>query len=77
MGSGDNLRITKRQDEILALASTGLIDKEIADHLSLSVSTVRTHLNRFYRANGLRNRAEAVVAWQRHSEHSSHNSRST
>jgi DNA-binding CsgD family transcriptional regulator len=60
------LHVTKRQAEILKLAVQGLTDKEIANQLALAVSTVRTHLERFYAANGLRNKAEAVGAWLQH-----------
>ena len=62
------LRVTRRQRQIVSLAAEGLTDKEIAERLSLSVSTVRTHLERFYAANGLRNKAEAVASWLRHLE---------
>ena len=41
-----------------------MTDKEIAVDLGVAVSTVRTHLERFYRENGLRNKTEAVAAWQ-------------
>jgi DNA-binding CsgD family transcriptional regulator len=57
------LHVTKQQGEILRLASQGLTDKEVAKLLALSVSTIRTHLYRFYRANSVRNKAEAVTAW--------------
>jgi len=60
------LRVTKRQGQILSLASQGMTDKEVARRLSISPNTVRTHLDRFYRANGLRNKAEAVVVWNRY-----------
>lgn len=43
--------------DILDLAAIGLTDKEVAAGLSLSASTVRSHLERFYRAIGLRNKA--------------------
>jgi DNA-binding CsgD family transcriptional regulator len=58
------LRVTPRQREILDLAVGGLTDKEIAADLRVAVSTVRTHLERFYRENGLRNKTGAVAAWQ-------------
>jgi DNA-binding CsgD family transcriptional regulator len=45
-----------------------LTDKEIAADLGIAVSTVRTYLERFYRENGLRNKTEAVAAWQHHRE---------
>src|SRR5207248_8578298 len=57
------LRVTDRQHQILDLAARGQSDKEIALGLGISVHTVRTHLQRLYRAQGLTNRAEAVAAW--------------
>lgn len=59
------VRATPRQAEILRLAGGGLIDKEIAKRLGLSISTVRTQWQRFYRANRIRNRAGAVALWLR------------
>jgi|HubBroStandDraft_3_1064219.scaffolds.fasta_scaffold297589_2 DNA-binding CsgD family transcriptional regulator len=58
-----HLVVTSRQSQILRLASDGLTDKEVASRLSISVSTVRSHLGRLYAANGLRNKTEAVAAW--------------
>jgi DNA-binding NarL/FixJ family response regulator len=58
-------RYTVRQSQILMLAAAGLSDKQIAIHLALSVSTVRAHIQRFYRANGAKNRAAAVAMWVR------------
>lgn len=60
------MHVTKRQEEILKRAAQGLTDKEIANQLALAVSTVRTHLERFYAANDLRNKPEAVGAWLQH-----------
>lgn len=57
------LRTTPRQMEILSLVAEGRSDKEVAGRLGLSVATVRTHLGRFYSANALRNRVEAVRAY--------------
>jgi DNA-binding CsgD family transcriptional regulator len=57
------LRVTERQGQILELAAQGQGDKEIALALGLSVHTVRAHLQRLYRAEGLSNRAAAVAAW--------------
>jgi DNA-binding CsgD family transcriptional regulator len=64
--SGGEPRATPRQREILELAMGGLTDKEIAARLGVAVSTIRTHLERFYRENGLRNKSEAVAVWQHH-----------
>ena len=58
------LRVTARQRQILDLAVGGLTDKEIAAELGVAVSTIRTHLERFYRENGLRSKTGAAAAWQ-------------
>ncbi len=60
--------VTPRQRAVLDLALRGLTDKEIATDLGISVSTVRTYLERFYREHGLRNKTEAVAAWQHYRE---------
>ncbi|MHB8611327.1 MAG: response regulator transcription factor [Candidatus Dormibacteraceae bacterium] len=62
--SGRELHVTPRQRQILDLAVRGLTDKEIAADLGVAVSTIRTHLERFYRENGMRNKTGAVAAWQ-------------
>jgi DNA-binding CsgD family transcriptional regulator len=62
--SSRDLHVTPRQQQILDLAVLGLTDKEIATDLSVAVSTIRTHLERLYRENGLRNKSEAVAVWQ-------------
>jgi DNA-binding CsgD family transcriptional regulator len=48
-----DVRVTIRQAEILDLAARDLTDKQIAGRLGISVSTVRTQWQRFYKANGL------------------------
>ena len=57
------LRISPRQDEILELMAAGQPDKEIARRLQISRATVRTYIDRFYRAHGVHNRVEAVAIW--------------
>jgi DNA-binding CsgD family transcriptional regulator len=52
--------LTPRQAEVLALLSTGLTNKDIAQALHLSIGTVERHLATIYRKVGLRNRAEAT-----------------
>lgn len=59
-------RATRRQREILELSSKGMTEKEIARLLGIGQPTVRTHLERFYRSNGLRNKAEAIAYWLQH-----------
>jgi DNA-binding NarL/FixJ family response regulator len=52
-----------RQAQIVSLVAGGLGDKEIAQRLGVSVSTVRTHLQRLYRDIGVHSRSRAVVTW--------------
>lgn len=54
---------TRRQAQILELAANDLADKQIAQQLGVSLSTIRTQLGRFYKANGLHSRAGAVGLW--------------
>lgn len=61
----DCIRITQRQAQILDLAARDLGDKQIAGRLGVSRYTVRTQLQRFYKANGLHSRAGAVALWLR------------
>jgi DNA-binding CsgD family transcriptional regulator len=59
----DRLRVTPRQAQILDRICRGMTDKSIAADLGLSKSTVRTHLDRFYRLNNVQNRSEAATIW--------------
>jgi len=52
--------LTKREKEILNLLATGLISKQIADRLYISINTVNTHRQRIIEKLDLTNTAEAV-----------------
>jgi LuxR family maltose regulon positive regulatory protein len=52
--------LSERELEVLALISAGKSNKEIARELFLSMSTVKTHINRLYRKLGARSRTEAL-----------------
>ncbi|HEV2639139.1 MAG TPA: LuxR C-terminal-related transcriptional regulator [Actinocrinis sp.] len=52
--------LTPRQGEVLALVAAGLSNKEAADRLHLSVSTIERHLATIYRNLGLRGRVDAA-----------------
>jgi DNA-binding NarL/FixJ family response regulator len=58
-----NGHFSPRQAEIVELIAGGLEDKEIARQLGVSVTTVRTHLQRLYRQIGVHNRSRATVKW--------------
>ncbi len=52
--------LSKRENEILEMLSTGLLYKEIADKLSISSETVRKHVYHIYEKLHVSNRIEAV-----------------
>lgn len=52
--------VTKREFEVLELLSKGFLYKEIADQLTISMSTVKRHLNHIYEKLQVQNRTEAV-----------------
>ena len=54
-------KLSVREEEILKLLAQGYLYKEIADQLSISLDTVRTHIRRIYEKLHVRSRTEAVV----------------
>jgi DNA-binding NarL/FixJ family response regulator len=54
-------KLTKREQEILALLAKGRRYKEIVDELGVSLSTVRTHLSHIYNKLHVQSRTEAAV----------------
>jgi len=52
--------LSTRENEILQLLAKGLLYKEIADQLSISVSTVRQHIHHIYEKLHVQNRTEAI-----------------
>ena len=55
-------RLTDRELDVLALVARGMSNREIADELTVSTETVRTHVKHIYAKWGLRDRAHAVIA---------------
>lgn len=53
-------RLTPRETEVVHWLRAGKRNDEIADILGLSALTVKNHLQRIYKALGVRNRTEAV-----------------
>ncbi|MGP3920351.1 response regulator [Nonomuraea sp. 10N515B] len=53
--------LTPRELEVLRLLGQGLSNTELAKALTLSESTVKTHVGRIFTKLGLRDRAQAVV----------------
>lgn len=60
-GVDPSVALTTREEEILVLLTKGYANKEIADHLGLSIETVRSHLKNIYTKMHVRSRAEAVA----------------
>jgi len=67
----DAARLTPREEEILALLTQGYSNKEIADRLSVSFDTVRTHLRHVYEKLHVRCRTEAATKYLRRTERGS------
>ncbi len=53
--------LTRREIEILTELAKGRLYKEIADHMSISLDTVRTHLQHIYNKLQVHSRHEAVL----------------
>jgi len=56
----EDLRVTRRELEILELIAQGLSNREIAEKLFVSESTVKTHSSRVFDKLGARRRTQAV-----------------
>jgi DNA-binding NarL/FixJ family response regulator len=59
-----SLDLSRREEEVLDLICKGYANKEIADRLSLSVETIRTHLKRIYEKLHVRCRTEAAMKYR-------------
>ncbi len=65
MGRDETEQLSGRESEILALLAEGLSNKEIGVKLSISFSTVRTHLMHIYEKLHVRCRTEAAAKYLR------------
>ncbi|MFE2040980.1 response regulator [Streptomyces sp. NPDC059477] len=52
--------LTARETEVLVLIADGLSNHDIARRLTVSVATVKTHINNLFAKTGMRDRAQAV-----------------
>lgn len=53
-------RMTPRQKDVLELMNKGYSNKEIAENLNLSISTVKAHTSAILTALGVKNRTQAA-----------------
>lgn len=53
--------LTRKEREILKKITQGLKNKEIAEHLFISETTVKTHINRILKKLGVDNRTKAIL----------------
>ncbi|MEM7369886.1 MAG: response regulator transcription factor [Bacteroidota bacterium] len=56
--------LTLREMELLELICQGITNRELAEHLSLSINTIKTHLKNLYLKLGVNNRAEVILKVQ-------------
>ena len=55
--------LSEREQEILRLLAKGYATKEIAARISVSVNTIRTHLQHIYQKLHVRSRTEAIIKY--------------
>lgn len=53
--------VTEREAEVLGLVATGLSNTEIAEHLTISLNTAKTHVSRLLTKLDARDRAQLVI----------------
>jgi len=61
IGTIKEQKLSQREEEILQQLAKGYSTKEIADRSSISVNTVRTHLQHIYEKLHVRSRTEAIL----------------
>lgn len=60
MGEMPQVKITKREREVMVLCCEGMLAKEIADRLNISQRTVETHKTNIFKKLGINNTVELV-----------------
>ncbi|MCE9605435.1 MAG: response regulator transcription factor [Planctomycetia bacterium] len=58
---GEHAPLTAREQEILAILSTGATNKQISEQLSISAETVKEHVQHLLRKIGVNDRTQAAV----------------
>ncbi len=57
------MELSRRKNEILKELAQGKTDMEIAETLSISVNTVKTHLKQVYKILEVKNRVQASMKY--------------
>jgi DNA-binding NarL/FixJ family response regulator len=60
---GNMNQLTTRENELLKLLAEGYLNKEIADQLNVTLSTVKNHLQNIYIKLHVQNRSEAIIKY--------------
>ncbi|HUB76940.1 MAG TPA: helix-turn-helix transcriptional regulator, partial [Solirubrobacteraceae bacterium] len=58
--------LTPREGEVLALIADGLTNAEIAQRLTVTPTTIKSHINHIFAKASIRDRAQAVRYAYRH-----------
>jgi two-component system, NarL family, response regulator LiaR len=58
---GDELGLSQRESEVLALICRGMSNEEITAHAFIGINTVKTHIRTLYRKIGVTRRTQAVL----------------
>jgi DNA-binding NarL/FixJ family response regulator len=61
--ASEDARLTKRENDVLALLAQGFLYKEIGDQLGISPHTVKVHLHSIYEKLHVQSRTEAVIKY--------------
>jgi two-component system, NarL family, response regulator LiaR len=59
---GQDVGLSEREEQVLALIAQGLTNQEIADRVFISINSVKTYIRSAYRKIGVNSRSQAV-AW--------------
>lgn len=53
-------KLTPKEDKVQELIIKGLSNAEIASTLSVSINTIKTHVSRILRKNGVKSRVQLI-----------------
>jgi len=60
--------LTPREKEIVLLIRKGLSNKEIANHLSISINTVKSCISRIFKKTGVKRRGQLIKLFMNSSQ---------